>query len=62
MGSRDAAGNLIYTREERVTAQVSKILNTLKLPDELLGQMGDYLKKTKSAEADFHARQLKEFQ
>lgn len=58
LGYWDADNNLCFIREEEITEQIARILDTLKLPDEYIDDMAKSLKHTKDAEQEFHKSEL----
>ncbi|MFV0627380.1 MAG: hypothetical protein ACK5N8_08545 [Alphaproteobacteria bacterium] len=50
----DKDENRKYVREDEVTAQVQKILNSIKIPSSVLGEINSYLKSLKAEEVKFN--------
>jgi len=53
-------GSRGYVKEEIVTSQVQKVLNSLIIPEEIINEIGTYLKETKKAEVEFHEKTIKD--
>ncbi len=58
--SWDKEGKPLYTREEIVLEQIEKALLALRLPDDLLWEMKDYIAATDKVERDFVRRQFED--
>ncbi len=60
--SRDPANKdkIMWVKEDGVVKQLRDVLQSFKLPDELLAEMTDYIKRIHEAEKDHHRARIKE--